>query len=80
MEEIEIKVEHIKKKSDFSPNIKVIGIGGGGSNAVQHLASNGKVENIDLIVINTDLQHLNSIDDPKIKKIQIGKKLTKGLG
>lgn len=80
MEEIDIKVEHIKKEADSSPKIKVIGVGGGGTNAVANLASEGCREDIDLIVANTDLIHLNSIEEPRIKKIQLGKDLCKGLG
>jgi len=80
MEDINIKVEHIKKESDSSPNIKVIGVGGGGTNAVSNLATIGCSEDIDLIVANTDLLHLNSIEEPRIKKIQLGKDLCKGLG
>ncbi len=57
--------------------IKVIGVGGGGSNAVKHLY-NLNVKNVDFIVCNTDLQHLNLSPIPN--KIQLGRSLTKGLG
>src|ERR1043165_9366067 len=57
--------------------IKVIGIGGGGSNAVNRMVQSG-VEGVQLIVANTDLQALNH--SPAPVKIQIGDKLTKGLG
>ncbi|RME14753.1 MAG: cell division protein FtsZ [Bacteroidetes bacterium] len=57
--------------------IKVIGVGGGGSNAVKHLY-NLNVKNVDFIVCNTDRQHLMSSPIPN--KIQLGKNLTKGLG
>ncbi|GIV29881.1 MAG: hypothetical protein KatS3mg028_0947 [Bacteroidia bacterium] len=57
--------------------IKVIGVGGGGSNAVKHLY-NLNVKNVDFIVCNTDKQHLMSSPIPN--KIQLGKNLTKGLG
>lgn len=57
--------------------IKVIGVGGGGSNAAKHLY-NLNVKNVDFIVCNTDLQHLNLSPIPN--KIQLGKNLTKGLG
>ncbi|MBD7910371.1 MULTISPECIES: cell division protein FtsZ [Clostridium] len=58
-------------------NIKVIGCGGGGSNAVNRMIVEG-VKNVEFIAINTDkqalmLSHAN-------QKIQIGEKLTKGLG
>ena len=57
--------------------IKVIGVGGGGSNAVNHMIAVG-VENIDFIVANTDLQALEGSKAPL--KIGLGSKLTGGLG
>ena len=57
--------------------IKVIGVGGGGSNAVNQLAKSG-IMGVDLIVCNTDRQALN--DSLASTKIQLGKKLTCGLG
>ncbi|RMH80464.1 MAG: cell division protein FtsZ [Acidobacteria bacterium] len=57
--------------------IKVFGIGGGGSNAVNRMYLDG-IEGVDLFVINTDVQHLSSLAVPN--KIQIGEKVTKGLG
>ena len=57
--------------------IKVIGVGGGGSNAVKYLY-HLNVKNVDFIVCNTDRQHLMSSPIPN--KIQLGKNLTKGLG
>ena len=57
--------------------IKVIGVGGSGKNAVNHMI-NGKVRGVEFIVMNTDTQDLhNSLAD---KKIHIGKNLTRGLG
>ena len=57
--------------------IKVVGVGGGGSNAVNNMVKHG-ISNVDFISMNTDVQALNaSISDIKI---QIGKKLTRGLG
>ncbi len=57
--------------------IKVIGVGGGGSNAVNQLAKSGIV-GVDLVVCNTDRQALN--DSLALKKIQLGERLTQGLG
>ncbi|MGA1868312.1 MAG: cell division protein FtsZ [bacterium] len=57
--------------------IKVIGVGGGGSNAVNRMI-NQKMEGVEFIVINTDLQALDNSPSPH--KLQIGTKLTKGLG
>lgn len=57
--------------------IKVIGIGGGGGNAVNRMIEIG-IEGVQFIAINTDLQALES--NKAKKKIQIGEQLTKGLG
>ncbi|MCS7262989.1 MAG: cell division protein FtsZ [Aquificaceae bacterium] len=57
--------------------IKVFGVGGGGSNAVNRMYVEG-IDGVDLFVINTDVQHLTSLAVPN--KIQIGEKVTKGLG
>jgi cell division protein FtsZ len=57
--------------------IKVLGIGGSGKNAVNHMI-NSKVKGVDFIAINTDSQDLhNSLAK---KRIHIGKNLTRGLG
>jgi cell division protein FtsZ len=57
--------------------IKVVGVGGGGSNAVNRMVMAG-LEGVEFIVANTDLQALKLNVAPN--KIQIGGKLTKGLG
>ena len=57
--------------------IKVIGVGGGGSNAVNHMYRLG-IKDVEFIVCNTDLQALNS--SPVPFKLQIGTSLTEGLG
>ncbi|MBP2672126.1 MAG: ftsZ, partial [candidate division NC10 bacterium] len=58
-------------------NIKVIGIGGGGSNAIGRMVSSS-MSGVEFIVVNTDAQALRHT--PVEHKIQIGEKLTKGLG
>jgi len=58
-------------------NIKVVGIGGGGNNAIREMVRQ-EMNNLDLIAINTDLQSL-SLSEAEYK-IQIGKSLTNGLG
>jgi len=58
-------------------NIKVVGIGGGGNNAIREMSLQG-MNNLDLIAINTDLQALSLSQAGQ--KIQIGKSLTNGLG
>ena len=57
--------------------IKVVGVGGGGGNAVNRMALVG-LEGVEFIVANTDVQALQQNAAPN--KIQIGAKLTKGLG
>ncbi len=57
--------------------IKVIGVGGGGSNAINHMFKQG-IKGVDFIVCNTDSQALHSSSVPN--KIQLGVHLTEGLG
>ena len=57
--------------------IKVIGVGGGGSNAVNHMKKMG-INGVDFIVCNTDAQALDN--SPVTNQIQLGKNLTEGLG
>ncbi len=62
---------------DQLAKIKVIGVGGGGCNAVNRMIESG-VKGVEFIVANTDLQVLNTSQAPI--KIQIGTELTNGLG
>ena len=57
--------------------IKVIGVGGGGSNAINHMFNQG-IKGVDFVICNTDSQALNSSGVPN--KIQLGVNLTEGLG
>jgi cell division protein FtsZ len=67
----------VKPEVESFARIKVIGVGGSGGNAVNHMV-NQKVKGVDFIAVNTDAQDLhNSLAK---KKIHIGKNLTKGLG
>ncbi len=67
----------LDQKFDTSPVIKVIGVGGGGSNAVNHMFSMG-IKGVDFIVCNTDSQALNNSSVPT--KVQLGLGLTAGRG
>jgi cell division protein FtsZ len=58
-------------------HIKVVGVGGGGGNAISRMIASG-LQGIEFIAVNTDLQALRANRAPQ--KIQIGAKLTKGLG
>lgn len=74
----DIKVDMPNKVlSDNVAKIAVIGVGGGGCNMINHMIKEGS-HKIDLIAANTDLQVLHISKAPK--KIQLGLKLTKGLG
>ena len=57
--------------------IKVIGVGGGGGNAVQHMLS-GNIEGVEFICANTDAQALNN--SAAKTSLQLGRNMTKGLG
>ena len=60
-----------------SSQIKVMGVGGGGSNAVNYMYEHG-IKGVDFVICNTDLQALEASPIPT--KIQLGKNLTEGLG
>jgi cell division protein FtsZ len=57
--------------------IKVIGVGGGGSNAVNHMYAQG-IKDVEFVVVNTDAQALKS--SPVPLRLQLGANLTEGLG
>ncbi len=71
---IDISFDLPKNKSNV---IKVIGVGGGGSNAVNHMFNKG-IKGVDFVVCNTDAQALQNSSVPN--KIQLGASLTEGLG
>jgi cell division protein FtsZ len=72
-----LNIKFVDDPTNSGAVIKVIGIGGGGSNAVNHMID-ARIEGIEFLVANTDLQALRRAHAPV--KIQIGSKLTKGLG
>ena len=74
--ESSIRVSFSEEAQDGA-RIKVIGVGGGGSNAVNRMIR-AKVEGVEFIAANTDLQALKLSQAPV--KLQLGAKLTKGLG
>jgi len=57
--------------------IKVVGVGGGGGNAVQHMVETA-IDGVDFICANTDAQHLSSLQVRTL--LQLGNSVTKGLG
>jgi cell division protein FtsZ len=68
----------VKPDSARIAKIKVIGVGGGGGNAVSSMIEAGNINGVEFIVVNTDAQVLLQNKAPT--KLQIGEKLTKGLG
>lgn len=68
--ELELEGDHLAK-------IKVVGVGGGGSNAINRMMSAG-LRGVEFIALNTDAQALRMSEAPQ--RLQIGEKLTKGLG
>lgn len=72
-----MNIEIVSERVVSPTIIKVIGVGGGGSNAVNRMMECG-LQNVEFIVANTDLQALNYSNSPV--KLPIGSKLTGGLG
>ena len=72
--DFEIETENIQSEG---AKIKVIGVGGGGGNMINHMINEG-VSGIDLIAANTDAQALQTSLAPT--KIQLGANITRGLG
>ncbi|MEK7112337.1 MAG: cell division protein FtsZ [Patescibacteria group bacterium] len=68
----------VKPDSARIAKIKVIGVGGGGGNAISSMIEGNNVDGVEFIAINTDAQVLLGNKAPT--KLQIGEKITKGLG
>ena len=68
---------HFDLPKEKSSILKVIGVGGGGGNAVNHMHSQN-IDGVNFIICNTDAQALQSSNIPN--KIQLGPHLTQGLG
>ncbi len=69
-----------EESASGAPQIKIvtIGVGGGGNNTINRLLKVG-VKGTELVAVNTDVTHFKIVDD-RIKKVLIGKALTRGLG
>ena len=68
----------VKPDSARIAKIKVLGVGGGGGNAISSMIDSGAITGVEFIATNTDAQVLLANRAPT--KLQIGEKLTKGLG
>lgn len=67
----------LEDEARMGTHIKVIGVGGGGCNAVARMVAEG-LEGVEFYAMNTDIQALDACDVPN--KLQLGSKMTKGLG
>jgi len=67
----------LEETTSFGASIKVVGVGGGGSNAVETMIASG-MRGVDFVVANTDHQAI--LANKSEGKIQLGKDLTRGLG
>ncbi|TDH60669.1 cell division protein FtsZ [Dankookia rubra] len=67
----------VAQHTDFSPRITVIGVGGGGTNAVNNMIAMG-LEGVEFVVANTDAQSL--VHSKAERRVQLGPHLTQGLG
>jgi len=68
----------IKPDVNRLAKIKVLGVGGAGSNAINSMIANAQIQGVDFVAVNTDQQHL--LANLAQTKVQIGEGITKGLG
>ncbi len=68
----------VKPEIDRHAKIKVVGIGGGGGNALNSMIELQKIQGVEFVAVNTDAQALEA--SPAPNKLQIGEDLTRGLG
>ena len=68
----------IKPDVNKVAKIKVLGIGGGGTNALNSMITQAQIQGVDFVAVNTDQQHL--LASHATTKVQVGDGLTKGLG
>ncbi|MCK4760645.1 MAG: cell division protein FtsZ [Candidatus Aminicenantes bacterium] len=73
-----LKITYAGEKRKRGAVLKVIGVGGGGGNAVNRMIEEG-LKGVEFVAVNTDVQDLSNIKEPALC-VQIGDKITKGLG
>lgn len=73
----DIKITYAKEKKKGAV-LKVMGVGGAGGNAINRMIDEG-LHGVDFIAVNTDIQDLSNVKEPAFT-LQIGDKITKGLG
>jgi len=71
---------HSQDAEDYKPRVAIMGVGGGGCNTISRLAKIGIAQGIPLMAANTDKKQLNAMADRGIKKLLLGKTITRGLG
>ena len=87
----EPEFDHLDESAVYNIQIKVFGIGGGGGNAVEHMAKKGLRDkgakdvsdddvDIEFVVVNTDVAALKTKDRTLMRRVQIGRKCAKGRG
>lgn len=72
-----IKITYAREKKRGAV-LKVVGVGGGGGNAINRMIEEG-LQGVEFVAVNTDIQDLSDIKEPAMT-LQIGEKITKGLG
>ena len=77
MENISVQGFQFDLPKGNSSIIKVIGVGGGGNNALKHMYERG-IHGVDFVICNTDAQTLDN--NPVANKVQLGVTMTEGLG
>ena len=68
----------VKPRAGQPAKIKVVGVGGGGGNALSSMIKDGGIPGVEFVVVNTDAQAL--LHHKAETKIQIGENMTRGLG
>jgi len=91
VESEEPEFDHLDESAVYNVQIKVIGVGGGGGNAVENMAKKGLRDkngkdvsaddvDIEFVVVNTDVAALKNKDKTLMRRVQIGRKCAKGRG